>query len=274
LKKIIITGVNGFVGKNLKSTIDLSRTEILGIDDEYFNSANWRNKLLGILNKFKPSVIFHIGACSDTLETNVQYMMERNYESTKVISDWCQSHGSQMIYSSSAANYGNTGEYPSNLYGWSKYVAEDYVVKNGGIALRYFNVYGPGEENKGRMASFLFQSFLNSKNERTNYLFPKTPKRDFVYVKDVVSANIFAHGNYSLFQGSFYEVSTGVATTFEEILDKFGLHYEYSDEAAIPIGYQFYTCGDKAKWMSGWKPEYSIERATKEYKIYLLENLI
>jgi ADP-L-glycero-D-manno-heptose 6-epimerase len=274
LKKIIVTGVNGFVGKNLKSILDLSRIETLGIDDEYYNSDNWSNTLLSILNKFKPSVIFHVGACSDTLETNVQYMMERNYESTKVISDWCQSHGSEMIYSSSAANYGITGEYPSNLYGWSKYVAEDYVIKNGGIALRYFNVYGPGEENKGRMASFLFQSFLNSKNGRTNYLFPKTPKRDFVYVKDVVSANIFAHENYSLLQGSFYEVSTGIATTFEEILDKFGLDYEYSDEAAIPIGYQFYTCGDKSKWMSGWKPEYLISEGISEYKRYLTSELI
>ena len=54
-----------------------------------------------------------------------------------------------MIYSSSAANYGTNGEFPSNLYGWSKYVGEGYVVANGGIGLRYFNVYGPGEENKG-----------------------------------------------------------------------------------------------------------------------------
>ena len=120
--------------------------------------------------------VFHVGACSDTLETNVDYMMTRNYESTKIIMDWCVKNNKPMIYSSSAANYGTNNLYPSNLYGWSKYVGEGYVISNGGIALRYFNVYGPGEEDKGKMASVAYQMFIkNTKGEKIT-LFPKNHK--------------------------------------------------------------------------------------------------
>jgi ADP-L-glycero-D-manno-heptose 6-epimerase len=108
----------------------------------------------------------------------------------------CKSKNIPMVYSSSAANYGTNNEHPSNLYGWSKYAAEDYVINNGGIGLRYFNVYGPGEQNKGKMASVAFQMNEKRKNNEEIKLFPKSPKRDFVYVKDVISANIYAFKNY------------------------------------------------------------------------------
>ena len=75
-------------------------------------------------------------------------------------------HHQPIIYSSSAANYGINNRYPSNLYGWSKYAAECYVVANGGIALRYFNVYGPGEEFKGNMASVAYQAYKTNKQNK------------------------------------------------------------------------------------------------------------
>ena len=213
--------------------------------------------------------VFHVGACSDTLETNVDYMMTRNYESTKIIMDWCIKNNKPMIYSSSAANYGTNNLYPSNLYGWSKYVGEGYVISNGGIALRYFNVYGPGEEDKGKMASVAYQMFIKNVKGEKIVLFPKKPQRDFVYIKDIVSANIHALENYEELGGKYYEVGSGTARTFEDVLNNMGIEYDYTSEDVIPNGYQFYTCSDKNKWMSGWESTWSLESGIKDYCEYL-----
>ena len=153
MKKVIITGSKGFIGKSLSYQLNRDGYLVHSFDDSYFLNENWCEELLKTLNSLNYDAIFHVGACSDTLETNVEYMMTRNYESTKIMMDWCIENNKPMIYSSSAANYGTNGKYPANLYGWSKYVAEGYVISNGGIGLRYFNVYGPGEEDKGKMAS-------------------------------------------------------------------------------------------------------------------------
>ena len=169
-----------------------NKYEIIEINEDVFNTVSWREEI----SKYfwlDISAVFHVGACSNTLETNVNYIMLVNYEFTKHLSDLCLTNNVPMIYSSSAANYGTNGEYPSNLYGWSKYVGEGYVVSNGGIGLRYFNVYGPGEENKGIMASVAYQMNMKKENHEGIYLFPKKPTRDFVYVKDVVSELLGNH---------------------------------------------------------------------------------
>jgi ADP-L-glycero-D-manno-heptose 6-epimerase len=266
---LLVTGSSGFVGRNLVSALKAEFLKVEGFDDNNLIAKDWKNSLIDKLNSINPSTIFHVGACSNTLEQNVQYMMIHNYESTKVITDWCLSHNRQIIFSSSAANYGESGLYPSNLYGWSKYVAEDYVIKSGGVALRYFNVYGPGEEDKGIMASFLYQSYLKNKSKEIIYLFPGNPIRDFVYIKDVLFANLYAKQNFNKLRGRYFEVSTGISSSFEEVLKIFGLPYEYSEVKQIPAGYQFYTCGDSAKWMRGWIPEYNLNQGIAEYKSYL-----
>jgi ADP-L-glycero-D-manno-heptose 6-epimerase len=166
MSKVLVTGASGFIGRKLLESLSLKESRAATLSEEYFKTKDWPATLRQELNTAKPDTIYHVGACANTLETDVQYMMTRNYESTKIIADWCIENGSKLIYSSSAANYGDTGNYPSNLYGWSKYVAEDYVVKSGGIALRYFNVYGPGEHDKGNMASFLYQHMLSEKKEK------------------------------------------------------------------------------------------------------------
>jgi len=270
MKKIFVTGSRGFIGKNL--LIELGRQGYLtcGFDDSYLNQGNWEEKLIELLNTLNYDAVFHVGACSDTLETDANYMMVRNYESTKIIVDWCVENNKKIIYSSSAANYGTNGRYPSNLYGWSKYVAEDYVRLNGGIALRYFNVYGPGEEEKGRMASVAYQMILKKRNNEDVFLFPKKPLRDFVYVKDVVDANIFALENYEELKGNYYEVGSGVARGFEDVLNNMGITYQYTSEESIPNGYQFYTCSDKQKWMTGWESKWDLETGIKDYKNYLV----
>jgi len=269
MSKVLVTGASGFIGKKLLEKLISTDVDAEGLDEEYFKTEDWGLTLRGQLELTKPETIFHVGACSDTLETDVQYMMTRNYEATKIIADWCVENGCQLVYSSSAANYGETGSYPSNLYGWSKYVAEDYVVKSGGIALRYFNVYGPGEHDKGKMASFLYQAYVRREKGEAIGIFPGKPLRDFIYVNDVVSANLHAQMNYAKLNGHYYEVSTGVASSFEQMLEILNLTYFYVDSDSIPKGYQYYTCGNSSKWMTDWTPIYSLEKGVLEYKEYL-----
>jgi ADP-L-glycero-D-manno-heptose 6-epimerase len=261
--KIIITGTKGFIGSNIKKELE-NKFEIIEINEDVFKNTSWRDE---VSKHFWLDIVavFHVGACSDTLETDVNYMMLVNYEFTKHLMNLCKSKNIPMIYSSSAANYGTNNEHPSNLYGWSKYVSEDYVTSSGGIGLRYFNVYGPGEQNKGKMASVAFQMSEKSKNNEDIKLFPKKPKRDFVYVKDVVSANIHAFENYEELCGKYYEVGSGEARPFEDVMKIMDIPYEYHDENLIPKGYQFYTCSDKKKWMKNWNSKWSLEDGLKDY---------
>lgn len=269
MSQVLVTGSSGFIGRKLLEMLSSMSLSAEGLDDEYFETEDWSLTLRSNLEKVNPETIFHVGACSNTLESDVQYMMTRNYESTKIIVDWCLENGRKLIYSSSAANYGENGRYPSNLYGWSKYVAEDYVIKNDGIALRYFNVYGPGEQDKGKMASFLCQAFAMQKKGEDVGLFPGQPMRDFVYINDIVSANIHALVNFTGLKGRYYEVSTGVASTFEQMLEILDVGYFYLEPNLIPHGYQFYTRGTSRKWMPNWVPTYSLEKGVLEYRDYL-----
>ncbi len=266
MKNILITGSKGFIGKNLVDELD-SKFKIFKFDEEDLQ-GNWKQKLDQIFKQGLDSV-FHIGACSDTLEQRVNYMMLLNYEVTKYITDLCNNHSTKLIYSSSAANYGTNNEYPSNLYGWSKYAGEGYVTSNNGIALRYFNVYGPGEEHKDKMSSVAYQMYIKYSIGESIKLFPKKPLRDFIYVKDVISANIFAMESYDCHRGKWYEVGSGEPRGFEDKMNIMEIPFKYHSEDIIPTGYQFYTCSSKSKWMKGWNPEYSLEKGLSEYSKYL-----
>ena len=267
MKRIIITGSSGFIGRNLMSA--LSDNIIRGIDEDYLFKNGWQHVLVEILSEFNPDVVFHVGACSDTLEKDVICMFLRNYEATKIIVDWCEKNRVPLVYSSSAANYGTCGQYPTNLYGWSKYTAEDYVLRAGCVALRYFNVYGPGEAHKGKMASVAYQSYLKHSTNRDVCLFPKNPQRDFIYVKDVVAANICAWKKYTKVSGKYFDVGTAEPKTFEEVLANMNIPYKYLSADHIPQGYQFYTCSDPNKWLPTWKPQYSLREGLHDYLKYL-----
>ena len=269
----LVTGSSGFIGRQLVSALSRLGLEVVEIDEEYFSALDWKVALVNELDRLNPKTVFHVGACSDTLEQDVQFMMTHNYESTKVIADWCVLKNRELIYSSSAANYGEDGKYPSNLYGWSKYTAENYVVKCGGIALRYFNVYGPGEELKGNMASFIFQACLKNLNNEKILIFPNKPQRDFVYVNDIVDANMHALENYINLKGKYYEVSTGIASSFEQLLELLEFDFGYHSAQDIPKGYQFFTCGDKNKWLPGWQPKYNLSKGIEKYKEYLNDQI-
>jgi len=270
MKTILVTGSKGFIGKNLMSYLEKTNEYlILEVNEDIFINENWNENLASFLTKNNPEVIFHIGACSDTLEKDVNYMMKLNFEFTKILVDWSLKNKSKLIYSSSAANYGENNYHPSNLYGWSKYVSEQYVISNNGIALRYFNVYGPLEEHKGKMSSVAYQSFIKHKNGQECKLFPKNPTRDFVYVKDIVLSNIFAMDNYFELNKNYYDVGSGESRSFEDVMKSMNIPFTYHEESSIPKGYQFYTCSNKAKWMTNWYPKYNLEKGLSEYKVYL-----
>jgi len=263
IEKIIVTGSFGFIGSNLMSNLR-SFYDIMEINENDIMDKDWREKVSNFFYPL-PKAVFHIGACSDTLEGDVNYMMLVNYEFSRFLSDLCSLHRVPLIYSSSAANYGTNGEYPSNLYGWSKYSAENYIISKGGVALRYFNVYGPGEEHKGRMASVAYQMSVAHKEGKEIKLFPKKPRRDFVYVKDVISANLRAFEAYDLLKGKYYEVGCGEARSFEDVLEAIKIPFSYYPESSIPEGYQFFTQSDNKKWIPGWSPEWNLERGLSDY---------
>lgn len=265
MERIIITGTNGFIGKNLLNKLKETNRDILEINENIFNNPDWVIELLNVLNSFAPTVIFHVGACSDTLETDANYMMTRNYEFTRILADYCNWNKSKLVYSSSAANYGTNSLHPSNLYGWSKYVAEQYVNKMGGISLRYFNVYGPLENQKGKMASVAYQMMEKHKQGEDILLFPGKPRRDFVYVNDIVSANIHAFENFEELHSKYYDVGSGEARTFEDVLNILGIKFTYHDENKVPVGYQFYTKSNKNKWMNNWEPKFNLELGLQDY---------
>ena len=93
--------------------------------------------------------------------------------------------------------------------------------------------------------------------------------RDFVYIKDVVYANIFAWTNFEKLKGKYYEVASGEARGFEDVLDLMSIPFSYTGESQIPVGYQFYTCSNKTKWMEGWSPKWGLEKGISDYKNYL-----
>ena len=172
--KYLITGHTGFIGKNLLKHI--SEDVVVKIESDWMEIGDWRYDLEMVIQDV--DVIFHIGAISDTTLQDPTEMLRYNYVFSKELFDLAQKYKKKVIYSSSAACYGDGDGIPNNIYGWSKLMAEQYGIAkcDDFVALRYFNVYGPGEDHKGTMSSIALQSW----NGEINKLFPKKPKRDFV----------------------------------------------------------------------------------------------
>ena len=227
---IIVTGGAGFIGSNIIRQLNALGYENILVVDNLQRGGKFRNlvdlKILDYMDKHvfierikrddkfaeKTEVIFHQGACTDTTEWDGNYMMQNNYEYTKLLFHYCLSDHIPFIYASSAAIYGLNKtaiedpqyEEPLNVYGYSKLLFDQYVrkffpePKSLVVGLRYFNVYGPRESHKGNMASVMYHFNNQIIKDGVVKLFGAyddyeagEQKRDFVYVEDIARVNIW-----------------------------------------------------------------------------------
>lgn len=272
---IVVTGAAGFIGANLvKGLNEDGFTNILAVDDltqadkirnladcviaDYMDKAEFKEKTdNGFLNG-KIRAIFHEGACSDTMASDGRYVMENNYRYTRDLYTFCQnSHNrAQFIYASSASVYGAgqmfvespENELPLNAYAYSKYAFDHHVRQSPRtdsqvVGLRYFNVYGPREQHKGRMASVAYHFFNQYISEGKIKLFEGSDGysngqqlRDFITVEDVVKVNLYLLKQPDV-TGCFLNIGTGqcrsfndvamaVINTLHDIFDKSQLSYD------------------------------------------------
>ncbi len=247
---IVISGAAGFIGFNIAKRLNLMGIEDLILLDDIENFPK-PEKFLNL--KFKEyrhyrdlknlgniTCIFHQGACSDTMEYDKDFMMDINFEYSKEILSIAKSCKSKFIYASSASVYGlnedseeiRANEAPLNIYAESKLLFDQYVMAQDypAVGLRYFNVYGRGEENKGKMASMAYKMNEEYVQSKQISLFKGTggykngeQKRDFIYIDDVVSINIFFMNNSF---HDIYNVGTGKAETFNEIANNIFKYYQ------------------------------------------------
>ena len=248
---IVVTGAAGFIGSNLVRGLNASgRTDIIAVDD-LTDGTRFRNlvecEVLDYQDKdeFLASlpaglagveVVFHQGACSDTLEQNGKYMLENNYAWSRRLLQACTDSGAGLIYASSAAVYGGNRrfiekpqyEQPANLYGYSKLLFDRHarrVMQSASsqvAGLRYFNVYGPGEWHKGRMASMVLQLHRQLQNDGNVKLFKGSggyhdgeQRRDFIHVDDVVAVNLWFMQHQQV--SGIFNVGTGKSRSFNDI---------------------------------------------------------
>ncbi len=249
----IVTGACGFIGANIvKALNERGVTEVIAVDnlkkaDKFRNLTDCeiadyldKEEFLDLVEagQFDGAVdaIFHEGACSDTMETDGRYMMANNYRYSSSLLDFCLDQEVPYLYASSASVYGGgrvfqeAREYegPLNVYGYSKFLFDQIVRKHMAdassqvVGFRYFNVYGPREQHKGRMASVAFHHFHQYRETGKVKLFEGCDghgngeqSRDFVYAEDVVKVNMFFLDNPD--KSGIFNLGTGRAQPFNDV---------------------------------------------------------
>ncbi|MEP6966235.1 MAG: ADP-glyceromanno-heptose 6-epimerase [Polaromonas sp.] len=254
--KIVVTGAAGFIGSNLVKGLNARGIDdIIAVDDltqgdKFRNLADLRIADYVDADDFygrfaegafgKIDAVFHEGACSDTMEQDGKYMMDNNYTLSCDLFRACRTRNTRLLYASSAATYGGSDtfsespqhEKPLNVYGYSKLLFDQRMRRELGArfenaqtqvaGFRYFNVYGPREQHKGRMASVAFHQFNQFQSEGKVKLFGDYggyaaggQMRDFVFIDDVVAVNLwfFDHPEKS----GIFNLGTGRAQPFNDV---------------------------------------------------------
>jgi ADP-L-glycero-D-manno-heptose 6-epimerase len=288
---IVVTGGAGFIGSGVVRYLNEKGLSNIVIVDDLGKTEKWKN-LVGkrfedIISKHhlfdwligKESLIeafIHLGACSDTMEIDAGYLLENNYTYSVKLAEYALKHGHRFIYASSAATYGNGKEgfsdtlsnlyslEPLNMYGFSKQLFDQWVFNEGILnqvtGLKYFNVFGPNEGHKGRMASAITRMVPQILKGEAVRLFKSSDpqrfadgeqKRDFIYVKDAVRMTCAFLENDAM---GLYNIGSGQASTWNSLakavfraLNKTP-HIEYMDMPDELIAkYQNYSCADMNK---------------------------
>ena len=260
MTRIVVTGAAGFIGSNLILGLNArGMTNIIAVDDltqgdkfrnlanlqiaDYVDAGDFYNAFAADAYG-EVEAVFHEGACSDTMESNGKYMMQNNYATSVQLYQTCHKRGARLLYASSAATYGGSDtfreepafEQPLNVYGYSKLLFDQRMRRECGsafehartgrsrqvVGFRYFNVYGPREQHKGRMASVAFHQFNQFKADGKVKLFGDyggyaagAQMRDFVFIDDVVAVNLwfFDHPKIS----GIFNLGSGRAQPFNDV---------------------------------------------------------
>jgi ADP-L-glycero-D-manno-heptose 6-epimerase len=246
----------------------------------------------------RPDVVFHLASITDTTVDDQPLMMRDNVQAFDRLLHACVGTGTKLVWVSSAATYGieangataarrpfeleDAGR-PANVYGFSKWVMENMhrrvraeVPDLHLVGLRYFNVFGPGESYKGKMASMIQQLTMQVLGGRAPRIFyDGTQARDQVAVQDVVSATIAAASDDAT--SGIYNVGSGRATSFNDIVQAIntalGTDHEPEYFENPYAFYQDYTCADVSATIAGlpWRPEHDPTDAIVDYVRWLAE---
>jgi len=310
---IIVTGGAGFIGSALIAALNKRQITDILVVDQLGTDRKWKNLRnlsfvdyvekddfleMVVENRLDSATeaVFHLGACSDTTETNSSYLIKNNYEYSKLLAQWATSDNVRFIYASSAATYGDGSAgfsddvekidelRPLNMYGYSKCLFDLWARRAGLskkiVGLKYFNVFGPNEYHKGDMRSFVVKAFEQINATGKVRLFKSyRPEfkdggqmRDFIYVKDAVDMTLFFYDNSQL--SGLFNIGAGKARTWNDLVKavfaamgrKPKIEYiEMPD--SIRNQYQYFTQADMTKLRkAGYDKETTpLEDAIKDY---------
>ncbi|PKA03390.1 NAD-dependent epimerase/dehydratase family protein, partial [Leptospira ellisii] len=230
-KRCIVTGGAGLIGSNLVGELNRQGIEEILVVDHLGSSSKWKNlvrlryadyiekdRFLDLASRSSLlknyDILFHLGACSSTTETDASYLISNNYEYTKLLAEESLKNGIRFVYASSAATYGDgafgyddktpiQGLKPLNMYGYSKHMFDLYAQKKGFseriTGIKYFNVFGFGEGHKGDMRSVVLKGYEQIKQEGKIRLFKSyrpeykdgEQRRDFLCAKDAAKITAY-----------------------------------------------------------------------------------
>lgn len=251
---IVVTGAAGLIGSNIvKALNERGFRNIIAVDNlaqadkfrnlvdsdiiDYLDKQDFIERIQAGHFDGEIDAIFHEGACSDTMESDGRYIMENNYRYSMILLDWCLDQDVQFLYASSAAVYGANGifkeerqyERPLNVYGYSKLLFDQIVRQRLAqspssqiVGLRYFDVYGPGEAHKGRMASVAFQIYSQFRAEGKIKLAAEMSGaensgqlRDLVFIGDVAKVNLYFLDHPE--KSGVFNLGSGRAQSFNDV---------------------------------------------------------
>jgi ADP-L-glycero-D-manno-heptose 6-epimerase len=318
---IIVTGGAGLIGSNLVRALNAAGRSDIVVCDVLGTDSKWRNLVplsftdyveagelmarLGEMRFSECGTVFHMGACSSTTCSDASFLIRNNYEFTRRLAEWALEGNRRFVYASSAATYGDgsagmadgCGDLhrfrPLNMYGYSKHLFDLHAKARGWFdritGLKYFNVFGPGEEHKGDMRSMVSKAFEQIRNSGRVRLFKSgnpdyehgRQLRDFLYVKDAVDATL--HLAQSPNACGLYNAGSGTASSWIDLVTPVfsamgsPVNIDFVDlPAELRSKYQYRTLADISRLRgAGWNgPRYTLDQAVEDYVAnHLLPNV-